>query len=244
MFQRLMKWLRTLGTVGNFIATVLQFLFAAFPAITFSVVVTTILAVYTNALVWVSQPSVRAVAGIFIFLLWTYIGIAILRDRQNPRLVRIAHDYSYSLICEGPWQALMVRTAANHPHPNMDAVQIILPLRNVGAGPLRLRIEEFRIVLNRRTSDDSPVLTLTLPRMGPKGVRSAPIERDPDLTQLDGTATCRFVYGPPEGDPVRRYTVRADLAVNINGPIGLVIDNMVEETDEPIAGAPIEGART
>lgn len=44
------------------------------------------------------EPPTLVFAASFLFVLWTFIGELVLRDRMWPRSVRIAHDYAYSII--------------------------------------------------------------------------------------------------------------------------------------------------
>jgi hypothetical protein len=237
MFKAFLGWLKRLGSVGAFLSNVLQFLFAAYPTFTWSVITTAFLARFTGVIHWVQQPNVYFTAAVFLFILWTFIGLLNLRDRQRTSTVRIAHDYAYSLINEGGWQAVLIRTPPNHvQHPNMDALSITLGIRNVGHGPLRMRVDEMRVVLNSRTSDGLETAPeLIFARLAVRGVKSGPIERDPALTFYQGTAAVRLSYGAPGGPWLRRYTIRANLSVNVNfgSSVASVLDDIVEEKDEP-----------
>jgi len=153
--------------------------------------------------------------------------------------VRIANEYTYSLIQEGSWQVVLGKFPSNHQaHADADAVIIILPIRNVGAGPIRLRVEEFRIVLNGRTNDDSDqTLELILPRVAPKGIRSGTIRRDAGQKTLTGTGVCKILYGGVDGPLVRRFTLRARLNLQIAEKDVLLMDEIQEEKDEPYNAA-------
>jgi hypothetical protein len=84
------SWLRGLGKTGGFLASALTLLLFAYPALTLSVVVTAALVAFTSAVHWAQLPYVYVSAGIFIFLLWTFIGVSMLRDRQKTKTVRLA----------------------------------------------------------------------------------------------------------------------------------------------------------
>lgn len=236
MLKSFISWLRGLGKIGGFFANILQILTYISPALTVTALLTAMLAMFTSAVHWVQQPAVYATAGIFIFLLWTWIGLVVLRDQREPMSVRISHDYAYALIIDGGWQPIFGKFEPTHPsYPNADAVMMALGFRNVGAGPLRLKVEEFRVVLGGRTFDDPQINPeITFARLSQKGVRSPAIKIDLGEQHHTGTAYCRFLYGPPEGAFQRKYTLRLSINVNIDMASRAinVMDNIIEEKDE------------
>jgi hypothetical protein len=211
-----------IGVVGYF-----------WPSLTVSVLVGALLATWGSALVWIQKPAVYVPALAFLFVLWVFVGLAILWNRKHPQSVRIAHEYAYSLIPEAT-QAMLAQVGPHHE----PAVALVFNFRNVGAGPLRLRVEDLRVVIDARTNDDIPPnLEVTLARMGSKGIRTI-VRRTPGMGVYEGTATLKLLYGPPDVKPVRRYILK--VKVNINSdeapPAAHYSDEIVEEKDTPYSG--------
>lgn len=234
MLPALAARLRTSGQIGGYLADLLQIM--SWVGVTVTLAGTALVALSASVLHWATNPAVYASAGTFLFFLWTFVAIAVLRDRQKIKTVRIAHDYAYSLIIDGGWQQPVIgKFEATHPnHPNENALVLVMTFRNVGAGPLRLRVEEARIVLGGMTNDFSPT-EFIFARMAPKGVRPGAIKLDLNKPQQTGTATFKFVYGPPDGEFVRRYFLRLDIQLNLDmeNHAVMIQDSIKEETDIP-----------
>lgn len=195
------------------------------------------IAYFNFALQWVQQPTVYTSAGVFLFMLWTYIGLTVLRDRQKPQFVRVAHDYAYGLILDGGWQPTFAKFASNHPNsPNAEAIMITCNYRNVSAGPLRMKIEEFRVILNNRTNDDSEIVPEQIfARLAPMGIRCGGVPRDASESHLTGKLSLKFLYGHPDGDFVRRYTLKLNIQIAIDTLTKQfsISDHSVDIKDEP-----------
>lgn len=90
------------------------------------------------------------------------------------------------------------------------------------------------MTLNGRTHDESDI-EFTFARLAMRIIRSGAILRDPQAQQLTGTARIRFLYGPPDGDFVRKYQLRvSNLSVALT-PQGInILDEIAAETDEPV----------
>jgi hypothetical protein len=138
------------------------------------------------------RPNVQMAAGVFIFTLWTIIGIRWMLREGKPLPVRIEHDLSYSLVLEN------VNPIYNPKSELPFALHFML--RNVGSAPVRLRLSELTIVLNERILPKSPPPPdIILPRTGTRVIASAGFKRDlfstATMGKVPGYATFAVVYG-------------------------------------------------
>jgi hypothetical protein len=204
------------------------------PGLTISAVTASAVGYWSAALIWVQHPYVYVPAFVFLFVLWTYIGIMVLTSRGSVQTVKIAHEYAYALITDGGGSVQLIQTNDKHPtHPNTTGLSIQLNFRNVSAGPIRVRVDEFRVNLDNRSSQDPDTTpTLIMARLSPRGVRSGIVPRDANKTNLFGTLTARLTYGPPDGPYCRQYRARERIEVVIN-QVGQVLlsDEIIEEAD-------------
>jgi hypothetical protein len=135
MSDKVVKLLRGFGSLGGWAANILQFLSSIFPGLTMSAAGAAVAFYFQSVLDWVQQPAVYVSAIVFIFILWTYIGLIMLRDRNRPKLVKIAHDPAYGMILDGGVQPTLVSLGEGK-----YGVMLGIAYRNVSAGPLRLRV--------------------------------------------------------------------------------------------------------
>jgi hypothetical protein len=216
-------------------ANLVQILGWVTPALTFSAVVGVIVAVWSGAFEWVQKPTVYIPAFVFAYSLWIYAALAVISGTKRTRTVRIAHDYASSFIPEGT-QLTLGKFPPDHPtHPNDAAFMFVFNFRNVGAGPARMRIDEFRVVINGMTGEElGEHREITFARMGLKGLRTV-VKRDAGKPNYMGIAVFRLLYGAPEGNFLRKYTYRLKINVSVDEQSGnaLYSDEIVEETDEP-----------
>ena len=235
MLKNFSDKLRSSGKFGGYLADLLQIV--SWLGLTVTILGTALVAISATIIHWVQSPSVYASAATFLFLLWTCIGISILRSRNATQTVRLAHDYAYSIILDGGWKILLGQAKPNHPtSPNEDSISLNLSFRNVCAGPIRVKVEEFHIVLDGRANEDSvSSLELRVPRMGQKGIQSGGIRRDTSKTNYSGTARLKLSYGPPEGPFVRTYKLRVKVQVAFDPASGngIVFDEITDESDIP-----------
>ena len=235
MLPGLSAKLRTSGKIGSYFADLLGIM--SWLGVTVTLIGTALITLSSAALNWIDRPAVYIPAAVFLFFLWTFIGVAILRAKQKPQTVRIAHEYAYSIIPDSATLSLG-QFAPNAPaNAGEDAISIIYNFRNVSAGPLRLVVEEFRVVLDGRTSADpeTPKLELMFARLAPKSLRSGGIPRNKEKKHLLGTVSIKFYYGPPDGEFLRVYALKTELQVGFDesGLIGALQDRTVLETDMP-----------
>lgn len=206
-----------------------------------SAALTAILAYYTSALQWVQQPYVYSCARIFLFLLWTCIGISILRNQRrilpvrldDTSTVRIAHDYAYSLVVENfHLQPLKITDKIE------NGLQITCYLRNVGVGPLELITESVDLVIDGKTSKEldltAPIKTI-FARQALKGISAAPVEIDGNKNTLSGYAIFKVLYGEPCKNPERRFTLKIKIHIALDQATKAyhMIVEGAEEKDEP-----------
>lgn len=128
--------------IGNFTANVLTFLTTSWGL--HWVISAALTSIFDTILAWVQQPYVYFSAGVFIFVLWTSIGIKVLFDARKPRIVRSLHDYAYALVCEGC-------TLARDEESDNGAFQIGINFRNFCNGPMKLKVTDFRVIIGDRT---------------------------------------------------------------------------------------------
>ena len=197
-----------------------------------AVVVSTIVGL--AALLWqtltdiVLNQSVQAGVFAFLAVLWTLAAIRLLSNQRKARVVTIQPDYAYSITPEG------MQLFYNAESENA-ALQIGVSFRNVGSAPLKAKVEEYRVVLGDRTLPDTEQdVTVIMPRLSPKGIRSGTFKRDAISGQVEGSLSLRLLYGPPDGPYVRRYRVKAKIHLRptTDGKIHAA-DELISEADEP-----------
>src|SRR5712672_2357048 len=98
--QPILRWLRGLGPIGGTAADALAFL-----TNDWVLTVSTIIGLWASLTDWpvglVQNPKIQTAALVFLFVLWTSIGITILIDRRRPRITKAVQDYLYGLTFEG-----------------------------------------------------------------------------------------------------------------------------------------------
>lgn len=130
-WERIQRWFSSSATAVG----ILQFVL---PSVTFSALMGWIFHVWSNAIAWVQAPAVYVPWLVFAYCLWMCIAMAVILGFKKARKVKIVHDYAYSLIVEGGWQATLGRLPPNHPtNPNADAIILSMGFRNTGSGPLK-----------------------------------------------------------------------------------------------------------
>jgi hypothetical protein len=221
------RWLRSLGPLGSAAANVLAIL-----TTNWVLVVSAALAIFTALEAWtialVQNLAVRSAAEVFIAALWTIIGLRVLAQSKRPQEVKIAHEYAYSIIIENMTPIF---------NDTEDfAFALAINFRNVGAGPLRVKLDELRVILGDRTLPDSPSPPeLILPRLAPKAFKSGGFKREAISGTMTGSVFFSILYGPPDGAFARRFSFRAKLhVIEPKDGKGLgYADEVLEEKDSP-----------
>lgn len=230
--QSPLKYLRSLGTIGAWIADTAQFITTNW-VVTMSAIFTIISGLFDSVILWLQKPYVYTSAGVFLFFLWTFIGLSILRRNSKPILTKGVPDYSYGIIQQGVAEALIGDFPNGHQNAGMKGLSVGLGFCNMSNGPIRLKTEDLRVVINGRTTDDSPNIELIFPKLATKIIRSASVPVDFPSAGT-GTITLKVVYGHPDEMPCRRFSLRLRANYNVNDANSSVFTEILEETDEAI----------
>lgn len=232
--DRFIKFLRSQGGFWNYVATFVSLITTNW-AVAMSTVIAFTTSLWQSALQWVQQPSVYVFAGVFLFSLWTLIGISTLRGRNKPILVRGVQDYAYGLIQEGITEISLGIFPQEHHHAGLRGLNITFGFRNVSNGILLLKTEELRVIVNGRTSEDTTAVEMILPKFAVKSVRAAGVLVDVP-SKGTGTITLKVVYGHPDEKPTRKYTLRlkAQFAFSDEPDKCGLQTEVIEDNDEPI----------
>ncbi|HTC84972.1 MAG TPA: hypothetical protein VK683_11485 [Rhizomicrobium sp.] len=240
------KWLRSFGAWGGHAATVLTFL-----TTNWGLTLATILAVGTwlNKWAWglVVTPAIYASAGVFLFVLWTIVGLTYLFDRRRPREIRAHLDYRYGLTFEGFGPQFISSDAGV---PQAGCVGFSTQIRNFTPGPIKYSLEAADIRIDNRANPKYKANTTKgyMARGGGKTVSPGhyPAKEIKDFYgagAVEGTADIAITYGPPDGPPIRRLKISLEFAISIptdgilNPLLGHQLGwsyNIVSEEDEPI----------
>jgi|GEM_PF-2348029 len=233
--DKLIKAANRFGGVGTFIANILVFIstnwwvvMAAFVAV--------FTAIWETSLQFAQRQEVQTFVWVFLALLWTHIGLAVLRDRRRPTVITPHQDYAHGLTFEGiSW--------LYQPHIEQVALVFALQFRNNSSGPIKYDIEVFDIKIGNRTLPDFPQgsFTSVMPRGGGRIARHSAFSRDDikDFMGKEVAGTLKFgaVYGHPEKAPERRLKMSFSLHLSIQGDGALAgcADLITSESDEVIA---------
>ena len=196
----------------------------------------------------VLSPITDAAAGIFLFLLWTIIGISVLIDRRKPRLVQAHHDYRYGLTFEGFVPAFPGANSSIHSQRGVLAFSLLI--RNYSPGPIKYMLEAAEVHIETRSLPKykSNSLTGYLPRGGgkqlrPGGFPGGNMAEFYGKGEIKGTADLSVTYGPPDGPPIRRLKIGIEMTMifpdrgNVDAAKGVALaysDNILLEEDEPL----------
>jgi hypothetical protein len=142
--QSILRWLRGLGPVGGTAADALAFLTNNW-VLTMSTIIALWAAFTEWAVAIVQNPKVQTAALVFLFVLWTSIGIAILIDRRKPRIIKTDQDYRYGLTFEGLLPAL----GAEFDKDDRE-LGFSITLRNYSSGPIKYTVDDFDVRIGNR----------------------------------------------------------------------------------------------
>jgi hypothetical protein len=234
--QSILRWLRGLGPVGGTAADALAFLTNNW-VLTMSTIIALWAAFTEWAVAFVQNPKVQTAALVFLFVLWTSIGITFLIDRRKPRVIKASQDYLYGLTFEGLFPAMGASFDKDD-----DELRFGLQLRNFSSGPIKYTVEDFDVRIGNRALPrlQKGALVGFMARGAGRTSHGAPFKRG-DFKQLlgqllEGTANFVITYGHPEQTPVRRLSISIGLYLQIpegDNPIGFGA-NILQETDEPL----------
>lgn len=137
----------------------------------------------------------------FAVTMWTINGVIWYANQRRPSKARITFDYSYGLMLEGIQPALDVENDVNR-------LEFRLQVRNAATGPIRLRVEKFRVTIEDRFYEMPQPVPAILPRASPLtvfpggGFNKAAYEAFQPRTQ--GRLEMSILYGHPEDQMSRR----------------------------------------
>jgi hypothetical protein len=200
----------------------------------------TIIGLWASVTDWavglVQNPKVQTAALVFLFVLWTSIGIAVLIDRRKPKVVKAVQDYLYGLTFEG-----LVPAIAPDFDKDDGELRFGIQLRNFSTGPIKYTVEDFDVRIGNRALPKLKKGDLVgFMARGAGRTSHSPAFKRSDFKQLlgqslEGTANFSITYGHPEQPPVRRLSVSINLLLQIpeNGPIGFGA-GILEEADQAL----------
>ena len=203
----MLKWLRTLDKTGSTVGWVIAIIESKITwVLVVSAFIGSLTSLWTTVFEFFNNRHTQIAIGVFIASLWTYIGIRVLRSSQEVVRVTTAPDYRYCLNPEG-FQLFI------DPKGTDLALNVGFLFRNVGNWPVRFRVEKFQLLIEDRTCPEpEKLIELIIPRIGVRLIRSGAFKKDVlNKDRNTGTLDVAVIYGPPEGDPVRRYRFKAKL---------------------------------
>jgi hypothetical protein len=231
----MLKWLRSLGRVGEITAATIT-LFES--KITWAFIVSAIV----GALTWfwdglfqiLNNDHAQIAIVAFFITLWTYVAFRVLWIVRQTVSVDQVPDFRYCLSPES------FQLSINSEDPDA-ALQLGFEFRNVSHWPIRLRVEQFRLIIEDRTcAEPEKKIEVRIPRIAVRGIRSGVFKKDVLKPRNIGTLDVTIVYGPADGDFLRRYRFRTKLHFvfphNEQGKIvsAGVGEEFISEEDVPI----------
>lgn len=202
--EAFLKRLQGLGGLFGFAANAITFLAANWPLVVsagIAVWATTVTGLFKIAV----DPHVQVAVGVFLVILWTYIGLRFLSTLNGTANVRLVPDYRYGISPEG--------YAIAFDEENEDVCfNIGVAFRNHLNTAIKLKVEQFRVVLGDRTCPESQLGEIIIPRVAVRGIKSSAFKRDAVRDKMTGTIDLVLIYGDPEGEFKRRFHYK----VNVN----------------------------
>src|SRR6266436_540543 len=233
--QSILKWLRGLGPIGGTAADALAFLTNNW-VLTVSTLISLWASLTDWAVAFVQNLRVQTAALVFLFLLWTSIGITVLIDRRKPRVIKAAQYYLYGLTFEGLLPALGAEFDKDD-----SELGFAITLRNYSSGPIKYTVDDFDVRIGNRALPKlkKGVLIGFMARGAGRTSNAGAFKRS-DFAQvigqrLEGTVNISISYGHPELLPVRRLSVSMAIILEIPavGPL-LFGANILEESDQAL----------
>ncbi len=194
--------------------------------------ITTVTTAVTVGTAWLEKPSVHAVALTFLVLLWTWIGLVVLADRNRPKPVIVQKDLSYGIIVEA------VAANYNSFDENDNMLSFSVSIRNFTPSALYYEFKKFEIFVSKRIiRTQVGFFHGLLQRGGAKTSTSTAFTKDDlkDLIgkELLGTMDLEIAYGLPGETFARIFKVNLKLHLNFKTEPFLAFANTIEaESDE------------
>lgn len=221
------KWLQQLKKSGGAIGLLADLL--SLLGQNWGAVVSLILALGFGVFDWafrfLQDAHVQTFGEVFLWSLWSYIGISILYRLHNGIKTSPVVDYAFGVIIES--LVPQVETEED------GSFQLVVNFRNICVGAIRLTFTEVRLILDGRTNPDKEMAPLVLPRLATKGLAIHPFKKqDFTVGKHEGTLAFTIEYGPHDGAPVRRmrgrYKVNFTMATGA-APWGFGMEHVSEE---------------
>ena len=183
--------------------------------------------VWNDAFKFLNDPRIETIGWVFLLSLWTWIGLSILNKLNTRVTTRPEVDYAFGVIVENLGLAV-------DPAPD-GRLQFNLQIRNVANAAIKFQVIDVRVVLGERTPpDNDKKLSVVLPRLGQKGFGMGLFNKSdmPDGSEAEGSIYMVAVYGPHDGDPVRKRTIRIKTLVKRAGIVFGLSNEHVNDDDE------------
>ena len=220
----MLSWLRKCGKAGETLAWILALIETKLTwAAIISLGLGFLAAFWSGLFNFFSNQHTQIAIGVFLAALWTYIGLRIIR-----------RDYRYSLNPEG-FQLYI------DPDSTDLALSVGINFRNICTHPIRIRVEEFRLKIEDRTcADPDTTIEMIVPRVSARGIRSGGFKKDVLKNRNSGTLSLIVIYGPPDGEFIRRYRYKTKLhfafTMDTNQKLvaATVGEEYISDSDEPV----------
>lgn len=225
------KWLRSLGKAGEITAAAITLIESK---LTWAVVVSaafgTLAALWAGLFDFFSNQHTQVALGVFLAVLWTYVGVRVLRSFREPIHTLPKADYRYCINPEG------LGVVVDPKNPHLLSVSVVYTLRNVGNWPIRVRVEKFDLrIEDRAAQEPDKNIEMVIPRASARGIQSGGFKKDVIEDRNNGTLNLTIVYGDPDGPFVRKYSAKAKLAfIFFKNEQGDVIGGNVSFQETPV----------
>jgi len=200
---------KTRGSLG-FIADVIS-VFSTNWGLVLSFIIATGAGFWKYTYDFLSDPRVQITGNVFLWLFWTYIGVSILRRLSAGIKTIPVPDFERGVAIE-QWQPV-------YDHNSEDAAfQLGVTVRNVTNLPMRIIVDEFRVIIDNRTLPDSPPVESVIARFGVKGVVTPAFKKSAIQGNMKGQAIIRIRYGRTSGPLEREFKHRANFNIRAPAP--------------------------
>jgi len=203
-----------------------------------TLLVTAVLAMWASSLKAVfdfaNNPHVNLAIQLFVLAFWTYVGIRFLVSLRDTSRVFVAQDFRYGISPDGYSLGLDHKSDEN-------AFQLGVHFRNHVNSAVKIKVEQFRILIDDRTCPEGDHIELILPRIAVRGIRSASFKKDVIKENMNGIVELKLIYGDPDGEYIRRFHMKVKVFIHLNKDkygkfdnTGGVADEIISITDSSI----------
>lgn len=231
MFIWLAKRLRPFGKAGELAAAGVTLLDANW-GIAMTAILAFITGWWTVAFDFVQQPRIYVGALVFLVLLWTLIGILMLRDRGRPIRTQGVQRLEHSLVWNG---FLFVHDANDDDH----FYQIGVAFTNHSGNALKYQIEQFDVIIEKRFVNvrEEKNTSGIIPFASGRTYWCNAYKKEDVVSFVDkkvkGSIELAMMYGPHNGKFQRRLKIKVE-GYFIIGVHGAMADRLVSESEEDI----------